>query len=204
MMMQDRGFQQDQAGQANTWMNDQATNFMNQQHQVGMAQADRDHQQQQMASSAAPTAQPSQAPSQASSQAPSQTQAPIQAPIQAPVQAAAQAPQFVIQTQRGHDEVEENRSMMEAIHQNLQTGAAMTNALNELAQIAHESNAHLAAALQTMHSHNVGHADRMGSAMESLAHIAQNHSNTSDAILQALSRKRKVMRDKDGKIQGVE
>lgn len=190
LAMSDRGFQQDQAAQANQFMNDRYNTLLNQQHDMGMAQQDREHETQM-------TQQGQQHDVNMQRMQPGPNgQTPTPAPVPAPT---APAPAPV----QGNDQ--NVQQFMQALSQeNVKMGQTITEAMSQLAQVVQQGNVQLAQALSSVHQQNAYHAQRTGNALESLAATTSQHAASNDAILQALTRKRKVVRGVDGRIEGVE
>jgi hypothetical protein len=185
--MADQGFQQDQASQSNDFMNQQAMALMQQQHQQGMAQQDQQHQ---MAMRLPEV----ELPDNDGDEAP------------APAKQGGGAPQHLtISTAKTPEDQAMDRAVLQhlqqAAEQNAQTSQAVIQGVAQLTQMMHEGQSRLTQ--QMTQSIAQGH-ERVGNALEGIAHVTHRNSQVNDAMLQAMTRKKTVVRDENGKIVGVE
>jgi hypothetical protein len=187
--MANQGYQQDQASQANDFMNQQAIALMQQQHAQGMAQAGRHHEM----AMGPPGGVPSD--NDGDEGAPPQQQ-----------QGTGTGPQhLMISTAKSPEEAAMDRAILQhlqqAAEQSAQTSQAVMQSVQQLAQMFNEGQTRMAHVMgQTMAQ---GH-EKIGSALGGLAHTTHRNSQVNDAMLTALTRKKTVVRDENGKIVGVE
>lgn len=177
LLMNDRQFQQGQAAAANDWMNDQATAFLNQKHEAGMAQQSQDHE--------ARMAQDQQYHDATMAHGQQQHDRTIQSMQPRPAGPGGKpAPRPRVAAPAAAPPVH----------------PAAQQAVNESAKARESLDAFTSAIAQLTQAIKAGH----GELARTLGEQADRHAKASDAILQAVTKKKKVVRNAEGRIDGLE